>query len=387
MKLLTEIDFDENANADFILWFHENNDNSLLKKLILMGFYSMKFGNDEFCRKQIMSNFEKKFEFQTTENNNLRNELDNQKRIFLEDKDRVKKEIENQNKLLVELEVLRQKQTIEEQQRQLFIDVDKYKNLYSQTLELLSNQNSNLLGKEIEHLHQMLEKKENDINILKRSNAGKGNKGEEMIVHYLKEKFTDCIVENTGKMGHSCDVRLTYPNGNFIAIESKYKESGVTRGDITKFQSDIKALKSSNGHVFNGGVFVSIKNKNIPLKSDIHFEIIDTTPVCYLGFQDEEDFEKHFYGQISIFMKLASCEFACINRKTLLDDLLNQLVPFFDKLRKMKCTIQKMRSSLDDLDKTYLDIMNETDLIMTTYLQEKTHLPVALKKRRTKALA
>lgn len=356
MLLHFEIEDDE----PFCEWFkNQQNVHNLAQHVMLTGYY---------CLTQPVQETDK------TQLRYLENHIESLKRdieVYQNEVSRSKTDIADK----IELEVMKKCQIREDQLRDnlnsYIIENEKYKALYTDTQTLLINQSSNVLGKEIQYLEEILRKKDEQLCMLQRSNMGKGNYGEELIIQVLKKHFSDCTVENTGKVGHCCDVKMTFPNGNFIVIESKYKESGVSKVDITKFESDVKTIKSLYELNFCGAVFVSMRNKNIPTKGDICFEVIEQRPVCYLGFEDASEFEKMFVAQMQVFVKLASCEFACLHRHNIMDDLLNDLYPYFEKMKKIKGNIQKMKVVVEDLDKNYQDIVTDTDNMIKLYFYDK----------------
>lgn len=378
MKLdLISMDIDESEHYDFCLWYKQNiqKDPNLLNRLVLLGFNCIKYGYNEFDRNII-------YETLSRENENKINYL-KKSIVELEEKRSVDKQLhednihqhkiiaENESKLKVELEVLRHKNLLNSELNKCQLELEKFKMMYEESLKQLNLQNSSVMLKEIERLQNEMLVKSDEINQLKRSNLGKGNKGEDLIFNIMKDSFTDCLVENIGKQGHSCDIKVTFSDGKFFVIESKYKESGVTKADISKFINDIHYLKKANCTNFLGGIFVSIKNRNIPTKSDLCFEVVDTNPVCFLGFNDENDFSNCFVYNVRIFMKLITCEFSCLNRKTLIDDMINDLVPYFEKIQNLRNNIQKIRVSVDDMDKFYNAIIKDTETIIEKFISDK----------------
>jgi hypothetical protein len=192
-----------------------------------------------------------------------------------------------------------------------------------------------------------------EIGMLKKTNFAKGNKGENLILNMLRQVYTAWEFKDTSKDKHAGDIHMIAPNGSDLyMIESKYKEI-ITKQDVDKFYSDITHLQETGRNVVCG-IFVSILTKNIPHIGEMSIDFCQGVPVIFVGFQDEEEFDRWFKQYVQLGIQLVA--FQKNNggeQKQNLEDIIRQISPLIDQVKCMKNMIEKLRS-------TYLSQVNNT---------------------------
>lgn len=259
-----------------------------------------------------------------------------------------------------------QRKTHEETSR-IMLECERYRTLYSETRArcdtILESMNTNLAQQQLQYLKEEHDRAIQELSVLKKTNMAKGNKGEHIISSSLREHFSQCSVEDTSKVSHAGDIRMTFPDGGIIMIESKYKESGVAKSDITKFQNDVAKMASSDPSAFHGAVLVSICSRNIPSKGDMHFELWENKPVLYLGYSDQEEFAKWFPYSMQLFVNIARCQAVFFKNSNSIDDMMKCLMPLFEKLKKLKMNVNKLKANVTDLENSVTDILSDSEEI------------------------
>lgn len=240
-------------------------------------------------------------------------------------------------------------------------DLSKYKSLYSdirQRYEVLTDSEH---SKKIEDLVKTIENNEKEIGLLKKTTFAKGNKGEGIILQLLKKLYPSYEYVDVSKEKHAGDIHMLLPqNGGIIMIESKYKEN-ITKQDVEKFIYDIDTMTNNNKNVVCG-IFVSILTKNIPHIGDMKIDFLPSpknTPMVFVGFENEIEFEYWFKYTIGLALELAkkhnSINTDITNEKTKYEDLLSQIIPLLEQIKNIKNTIERLRNN-------YMSTVNATIL-------------------------
>jgi hypothetical protein len=206
----------------------------------------------------------------------------------------------------VALEVIRSTREVEDRTR----EAERFRLLYEQltqrqTADVVADKDACISGlhEQLATMGAKVEALSRINDVLSRSNAGKGNLGEDALLVFFRENFTDCEVLDASRIPCACDIHLVIPdvrprsnpqtnnqtnrttspnnrtiiqtNNNtatsLIAIESKNKRA-ITSSDITKFYRDVDNLTQQHGDAFMGAIFVSLATKNIPGKGDFRLE-------------------------------------------------------------------------------------------------------------------
>ncbi len=230
--------------------------------------------------------------------------------------------------------------------------IQEYKENYDNLLIKYETLFKDIHNGSIKNLEDKLKEKDFEINQLKNSNVVKGEIGENMILENLQNYYPSNIISNKSKTSHSCDIHMTLNSNNkTIVFESKYKKF-IDLNDINKFYNDMITLPDD----IIGGVFISILNKNIPGKGDVHIEIIpqNNKLIMFLGFNNENDFQYYFIKHVSLFIKLVNFHNNQINQTI---DIKNIL----EEINFLNDNIQKQKSRLDDFKNKYIKYFNDTE--------------------------
>lgn len=206
----------------------------------------------------------------------------------------------------------------------------------------------------VQKLKDEIKKKDSEISALKSTNMVKGTIGENNIMNVLRETFTDCMIENTGKTSHACDVHMTLPEDKGkIVFESKYK-SCIEKRDIDKFIRDVEEMSG----VVDGAVFVSLCSLNIPHKGDMYFEVVAGVPVLYIGFDNEDDFKSMFAKHMRMFVDLCETHKG-IKREG--HDSEEKLTALLEDYKFIHNILSKNKKRLDDMRTKFLKFAAETE--------------------------
>lgn len=163
-----------------------------------------------------------------------------------------------------------------------------------------------LQSDEVNRLQVSLREREQEITLLRHSNATKGTQGEQLVGCMLREAFPDYEIVDTSSRPHAADIEIIDPHrGNArVIIECKSKRC-VDRKDLNRFMSDIRTQQTEAGSVI-GAVFVSTQSSNIPGKGPVSVEIAADINLCvlFLGYETEDDCRMHMVSQVRLFMCL-----------------------------------------------------------------------------------
>jgi hypothetical protein len=155
---------------------------------------------------------------------------------------------------------------IDELNKQI-IHISKYKdetnyNNISQNLDNLNNKFSNYFEK------------------IFKENTSKGAFGENFIINYLSDKFSNSQIINTSKDTASGDITFIFDNLNLL-IESKNVQT-LKKDDIDKFYRDIEVRSSKNN--INSALLISLHDTNLINGHRIfHFEIKNNIPIIMIS--------------------------------------------------------------------------------------------------------
>jgi hypothetical protein len=221
-----------------------------------------------------------------------------------------------------------------------------------------------------------------EIGLLKKSNMGKGNKGEALIVNSLKSVFPQYLYEDTSKEKQTGDLHMVMEGGQRVVFESKYKET-ITKQDIEKFYRDVSYLQDTHSKVV-GGVFVSMMTKNIPGIGEFKVEVREGVPLLFLGFEDEDDFARWFTIYVRIVIELAHHHTQ--GDALCLQDLVTKIRPFVNQVKCLKTSVEKMRTvhlhqlngAVIDMEKNIGKLFQEITEILKGHDESETCLVCGL---------
>lgn len=230
--------------------------------------------------------------------------------------------------------------------------IDEYKKNYDNLQIKYESLFKDIHSGSIKTLEDKLREKDFEINQLKNSNVVKGEIGENMILENLQNYYPTNIISNKSKTSHSCDIHMTLSSSNkTIVFESKYKKT-IELSDINKFYNDMITLPDD----IIGGIFISILNKNIPGKGEVHIEIIpqNNKLIMFLGFNNENDFQYYFIKHVSLFIKLVNFHTTQINQTIDIKNILQEINFLNDN-------IQKQKTRLEEFKNKYNKYINDTE--------------------------
>jgi hypothetical protein len=210
----------------------------------------------------------------------------------------------------------------------------------------------------VQKLKEDIKQRDLEISMLKGSNAVKGTMGEATIAEELRKTFPSCEVTNTGKVAQACDLHMTLEGDlGTIAIESKYKTC-IEKRDIDKFTRDMTVL-SENKKII-GGVFVSIISPNIPHKGCMCIEYVDSTPVVYLAYTDQDAFRSEFGRHIRMFVSLCTFlqEHSKSSEDTSHDALLHEVM---EEVKFLQGFFNKNKKRADDIKTKFLKYISDAE--------------------------
>lgn len=237
---------------------------------------------------------------------------------------------------------------------------DKYRMLYEDSKASLDRYVADMHSQRLADTQKALQESQTRLAMLQKSNFGKGVKGEQTLADYLRVRFSKSEIIDSSKLRHSCDLWMRIDEAFFVAIESKNK-SVVTTVDVDKFLFDVDYLKRTNPTKFLGGVFVSLRSKNIPHIGDMHVEIRSGRPVIFVSFESEEELTT------SILEKSVDliCKFGrqtCRQSDSENDQSLAKLRPLLKNIENIRKTFDVVRSNakkiMDGVSGTEKDISN-----------------------------
>ena len=321
------LEFDFNSNIEQELYVFCKKNVQKVKDILILGYYMSKKGHESFTdyknkkESEVIQEYVEKFneekndmekmytemvetkinELEIVKNNeieNLKSQLVNLEKRYENDTKNKIYEIESKKDMEIEnvknkLEIL-EKNSEKNLEKRTNEKLESFKHGYevqlsmlNERIEELKNENRKFL-KKIENnnvLEQSNELLMKELEILKSGNSVKGAYGENLLLECLQDNFEEYIVYNCGKVASSTDINMIDKEDDLIAIESKFKEC-IKIDDITKFKRDVHYLFGEKNCI--GGIFVSIKNKNIPGRGPVTLELHAIFSVIS-GFKDEEE--------------------------------------------------------------------------------------------------
>ena len=125
-----------------------------------------------------------------------------------------------------------------------------------------------------------------------------GEIGQNAVVEFLEENFREGTLTDTSKTGHQGDLMFVY-RGMEILIEVKNKGKIKTKGDVEKFQEDVRTTAAHGGIIVSTrpGVVFPLKNRGFDLEYNE-----DNKPLIYVT--DFESTPLAFYGSIVMMYHL-----------------------------------------------------------------------------------
>lgn len=243
-------------------------------------------------------------------------------------------------------------------------EVGKWRAMYEETRRALEERLDGVVRAGYEgrlaELVRALDERERELAVLKKSNAGKGAMGEAAISKYLREWFTGCEVADVGKVKHSCDIHVRWPDGRFVAVESKYKET-ITKADVEKFISDVEYLRGTCGGAFRGALFVSVKTRNIPGKGDLFLDFRGGKPLMYVGLSGEEGLDKAdgFLKQcVSLLVMMSDYVGGLEKQENDVQEMMRKIAPLLNNIARVRKSMlvvkesnKKILDSVTDMEK------------------------------------
>lgn len=180
------------------------------------------------------------------------------------------------------------------------------------------------------------------VNMLKKTNTGKGHYGENLVLEYLKTMFTSHTFERPS-LPHVCDVHMKDDQDNVIAIECKNKDK-ITKADLTKFYEDLDHMSERDIPCI-AGVFVSVNSKSIPGKGPLTFEMYKQKPVLLLGYESESEFQTMFKEHMPAIIAVSSYHKYQNGSMQNVQDLIKKLYPSVERLRRMHGACEVLKTS------------------------------------------
>jgi hypothetical protein len=213
--------------------------------------------------------------------------------------------------------------------------------------------------RELDAMRERLTEKQRQVDVMCRTNAARGNVGEDAISRAVAAAFPSATVSDASKSKQACDIHVAFPDGRLVALESKNKGI-VTPGDVEKFVRDIRALKVSKAK-FAGGVFVSVASPNIPNKGDLFCEVVDGLPATYVGFPESTGLDAEFLAKVvKMHLQVYDVCVAFGRRSAVASDVVTRVQGLFQHVQKIRGQAEKMRAScagiIDGIDTMKRDV-------------------------------
>lgn len=233
------------------------------------------------------------------------------------------------------------------------MESSKYKALYEEVKDKFESHIQNIVvnekDKQIHELTQALQQQEKEVNMLKKTNFAKGNKGEHMILDLLRKTYPQHHYTDTSKEKHCGDIHMVSVEGDIVMFESKYKET-ITKQDVDKFYNDVCHLHDTNRNV-TCSIFVSIITKNIPHIGEFKIDFCKGVPVMFIGFNNEKEFNQWFKNYVDMGIELASYHKHAQSGDEHIKDIIKKIAPLIEQVKYLKSSIDKLRN-------TYLSQVN-----------------------------
>jgi len=117
-----------------------------------------------------------------------------------------------------------------------------------------------------------------------------GEIGQNAVVEFLEENFREGTLTDNSKVGHQGDLMFVY-RGMEILIEVKNKGKIKTKGDVEKFQEDVRTTAAHGGIIVSTrpGVVFPLKNRGFDLEYNednkplIYVTDFESTPLAFKG--------------------------------------------------------------------------------------------------------
>ena len=215
----------------------------------------------------------------------------------------------------------------------------------------------------VQTLQAKLHERDQELSLLKKTNCGKGQLGENMIMAQLRELFPAGDIADSSKVKQSTDIHMKLDQSLF-AFESKYKET-ITQGDIEKFYRDIDQLILLNSDNFVGAAFISLKTRNIPGKGDLFFDQVKNRPVIFIGFEDGIDIEL-FNSLIKLLVKIGNYNQSVHKQETTLNDLIEKLRPVYSAISRTRSDIENIKSMASKIIDSTVNLERDLNKGLTT---------------------
>lgn len=216
---------------------------------------------------------------------------------------------------------------------------------------------------EIAMLKEKLSEQARQVELMKKTNTGKGNLGENLVYEYLAREFPEFTYSQKGGSteAHVCDLHMADVDGHIIAIECKNK-STITSVDLVKFYADIDRLtEETRKDMCIGAVFVSMNTRNIPGKGAFSFEVYKKTPVLFVAFDSTDELSVWFKHHMAVIIKMSSYHMHSSDDRRMqnVHDLLQSIQPSIDKLKKMQSRAEQVRVVLQTVAQSMGDMQRD----------------------------
>lgn len=369
-----DIDVSNVMDHEFMKWYEENRPNT--KMMVLMGYHLLKDGVDGYMKRDTYDtvSMKKRHAEELTRERDKHDKImkmteDSYKETLTRLKDsmnitEIRQLMEDEYKQRLEgavrLATLEAEKRVETNHVKTLVEMGKFKDLYEELKVFVGGMVENEKDKRISELTT-------EMNLLKKSNIGKGNKGENLILNSLKLRFPQHFYEDTSKEKQTGDLHMVLEGENRVMFESKYKQT-ITKQDVDKFYRDIVYLQETHRKVICG-VFVSMLTKNIPGIGEFKVEIRDGVPVMFLGFADEDEFERWFPEYVHIALELGQHTQGDVQH---LQDLVRRIRPLVDQLKSLKVSVEKLRTvylhqlsgAVIDLEKNVCKLVEDIGVVL-----------------------
>lgn len=228
---------------------------------------------------------------------------------------------------------------------------DRYRALYEEVKTRLDGYTDGMYKRQIDELQTSLENQRKMVDMLSKTNSGKGTLGENMLADYFRSHFTDWSVVDKSGCKHCGDLWVHRADGRILIVESKYKEI-VTRADVEKFSSDADYVVSTQGSEVLGGLFVSLRSRNIPGKGDMCIEFRNFRPFMYVGLRDEHELDGPFVKQCASL--IAAIGDFHMNTERRDADVTKTL----EKIHPLIRNVETLRRSLDNIKAAHKSVVD-----------------------------
>lgn len=380
LEIREELEFDllhplENA---FVTWFSQEDNKRHIKDALLLGYTVVENGIQRYVSSQMQAN----------QDSNIYNALDEEKKKYQKslkelndlyetnlaslqksmNTDTIRSILEKEYENRITVTQLNTEREIEKKYQKDIIDLHKYKSMYEDLKRECELTTKSDLAQKIRDLEDLVDTKERELSVLKKCNHAKGNKGESIIIESLKTLFPSCEFYDTSKEKHAGDIHMIFGESReMIMIESKFKDT-ITRQDVEKFYHDVGFLQETQRQI-RAAVFVSILTKNIPQIGNVKLDVVKGVPVLFIGFANEAEFESMFPYYMHLSFELAAYMSKSLQNVDRVHDLMKQVTPLVDQLKRVKNTVDKLRhTQLVQMNNTVIELDNSVKDILNSLL-------------------